>query len=178
MSFRIEEKLFIKSDNLIQFQENVFKKSYQKIHHPRLVESLYFDNIKLEMHTDSIEGLTPRKKIRIRKYPNDTDSKYYLEIKNSSVEGRFKTRKIINEQELNKTISTGIYDNQYGSCYPKLYVKYKRDLQKISYFGKHLHLLNKGVSFSDTNIKKLRQAISSASSVWSTKINTNRFCMS
>ena len=81
MSFRIEEKLFIKSDNLIQFQENVFKKSYQKIHHPRLVESLYFDNIKLEMHTDSIEGLTPRKKIRIRKYPNDTDSKYYLEIK-------------------------------------------------------------------------------------------------
>jgi len=146
MSFRIEEKLFIKSDNLIQFQENVFKKSYQKIHHPRLVESLYFDNIKLEMHTDSIEGLTPRKKIRIRKYPNDTDSKFYLEIKNSSVEGRFKTRKIINEQELNKTISTGIYDNQYGSCYPKLYVKYKREYLK---YGDVRISIDKDIQYRD-----------------------------
>ena len=47
------------------------------------------------MYNDSIEGLLPRKKIRIRQYPNDDDKKFYLEIKNSSVEGRFKTRKII-----------------------------------------------------------------------------------
>ena len=34
------------------------------------------------MHTDSEEGIVPRKKIRIRNYPNDNDSKIYLEIKN------------------------------------------------------------------------------------------------
>ena len=41
MSFRIEEKLFIKKENLIQFQEFLVKKSVKKIHHPRIIESLY-----------------------------------------------------------------------------------------------------------------------------------------
>jgi len=131
MSFRIEEKLFIKKENLVQFQEFLIKKSVKKIHHPRIIESLYFDNINLDMYKDSIEGLAPRKKIRVRNYPNDTDKKLYLEIKNSAVEGRFKTRKIINEIEFNKKKSFGIFDNQYGICYPKLYVKYKREYSII-----------------------------------------------
>jgi hypothetical protein len=131
MSFRIEEKLFIKKENLIQFQEFLVKKSVKKIHHPRTIESLYFDNHNLEMYSDSIEGLAPRKKIRIRNYPKDTDKKIYLEIKNSTVEGRFKTRKNLNKIEFNKKKSLGILDNQYGICYPKLYVKYKREYSVI-----------------------------------------------
>ena len=132
MSFRIEEKLFIKKENLIQFQEFLIKKSVKKIHHPRIIQSLYFDNINLDMYTDSVEGLAPRKKIRIRNYPNDIDKKLYLEIKNSSVEGRFKTRKIIDEKELNEKKSIGHFDSQYGSCYPKLYVKYQREYSKVN----------------------------------------------
>ena len=81
MSFRTEEKLYIKPENLIQFQEFLVKKSVKKIHHPRTIESLYFDNYNLDMHTDSEEGIVPRKKIRIRTYPNDNDGKIYLEIK-------------------------------------------------------------------------------------------------
>ena len=127
MSFRTEEKLYIKPENLIQFQEFLVKKSVKKIHHPRTIESLYFDNYNLDMHTDSEEGIVPRKKIRIRTYPNDNDSKIYLEIKNSSVEGRFKTRKIINNQNFIDYKSLGIFDNQYGICSPKLYVKYVRE---------------------------------------------------
>ena len=49
------------------------------------------------MYTDSIEGLTPRKKIRVRNYPTTQDANLYLEIKISSVEGRFKTRKIVDK---------------------------------------------------------------------------------
>ena len=46
MSFRIEEKLYIKSENLIQFQEFLKKnKSVRTIHHPRIIESLYFENL-------------------------------------------------------------------------------------------------------------------------------------
>ena len=127
MSFRTEEKLYIKPENLIQFQEFLVKKSVKKIHHPRTIESLYFDNYNLDMHTDSEEGIVPRKKIRIRTYPNDNDGKIYLEIKNSSVEGRFKTRKIINNQNFIDYKSLGIFDNQYGICSPKLYVKYVRE---------------------------------------------------
>lgn len=131
MSFRIEEKLFIKKENLIQFQEFLVKKSVKKIHHPRIIESLYFDNNNLEMYSDSIEGLAPRKKIRIRNYPKDSEKKIYLEVKNSTVEGRFKTRKNINKIEFDKKKSIGILDNQYGICYPKLYVKYKREYSVI-----------------------------------------------
>ena len=99
MSFRIEEKLYIEKVNLIQFREQLKIKSCQKVYHPRVIESLYFDNMNLDMYTDSIEGITPRKKIRVRRYPEDNDKKLYFEIKNSSVEGRFKTRKIINTSD-------------------------------------------------------------------------------
>ena len=83
------------------------------------------------MFNDSIEGIVPRKKIRIRNYPDSEDKKFYFEIKNSSVEGRFKTRKIIIEKELNEKKTLGILDNQYGVCYPKLYVQYKREYSII-----------------------------------------------
>ena len=132
MSFRTEEKLYVRPENLIQFQEFLTNKSIKKIHHPRIIESLYFDNLNLDMHNDSVEGLVPRKKIRIRNYPNDKDSKIYLEVKNSSVEGRFKTRKIIKENQYKIYKSIGIFDNQYGTCYPKLYVRYKREYSILS----------------------------------------------
>ena len=101
MSFRIEEKLYFKAENLNQFREFLTKKSAKKLHVPRIIKSLYFDNLNLDMYNDSIEGSVPRKKIRIREYPNSNDKKYYLEIKTSSVEGRFKTRKEIDQNDFN-----------------------------------------------------------------------------
>tara|TARA_B100001123_G_C15310170_1_gene1024061 strand:- start:235 stop:819 length:585 start_codon:yes stop_codon:yes gene_type:complete len=127
MSFRIEEKLFIKSEHLIDFKKFLIKNSAKKVFHPRIIKSLYFDNLNTEMYNDSLEGIVPRKKIRIRQYPNEDDTNIYLEIKNSSVEGRFKTRKIINKEEFNHFKKMGILDSQYGPCFPNLYVSYKRE---------------------------------------------------
>ena len=95
MSFRLEEKLYIKPEHLLDFREYLSKNLSQKLHHPRKIKSLYFDNINFNMYSDSVEGLVPRKKIRIRNYPNEKDKEFYFEIKNSSVEGRFKKRNII-----------------------------------------------------------------------------------
>ena len=94
--------------------------------------SKYVDNINLDMYTDSKEGLTPRKKIRLRTYPKEEDKKIYLEVKNSSVEGRFKTREILDKNEFNQKKTSGILDNQYGLCFPKLYVSYKREYSIIN----------------------------------------------
>ena len=127
MSFRIEEKLYIHSDHIINFKEFLIKRSAKQIYHPRIIKSLYFDNLNSEMYNDSIEGILPRKKIRIRKYPNENDKNFYLEIKNSSVEGRFKTRNIISEKKANYFEKIGFFDNQYGPCFPNLYVSYKRE---------------------------------------------------
>ena len=131
MSFRIEEKLYIKSEHIIDFKEFLIKNSAKKIFHPRLIRSLYFDNLNLDMYNDSLEGLVPRKKIRIRKYPDEKDKNFYLEIKNSSVEGRYKTRSIVNEEKVEHLKKYGIFDNQYGVCFPKIYVSYKREYSII-----------------------------------------------
>ena len=131
MSFRIEEKLYIKSENLIDFKEYLLKKSAKKLYESREIQSLYFDNHNLQMYNDSIEGLVPRKKIRIRNYPNNKDNKIYFEVKNSSIEGRFKTREIINNDSSEEKISKGVFDNQYGLCSPKIFVKYNREYYLI-----------------------------------------------
>lgn len=130
MTFRIEEKLYINKNQLTSFKEYLLTRSAKKIYKARKIESLYFDNIKYEMFNDSIEGTVPRKKIRIRNYPNNEDNKLYLEVKNSSVEGRFKTRKIIDKKEKLDYTNIGYLDNQYGICMPNYYVKYDREYLK------------------------------------------------
>ena len=55
----------------------------------------------------------------------------YLELKISSVEGRFKTRKIIDKNKFNYIKTKGILDSQYGLCKPCLNVIYDREYYKI-----------------------------------------------
>ena len=132
MSFRIEEKLFFKSENIFEFRKFLSKESAKTLYTKRVIKSLYFDNLKLDMYKDSIEGSVPRKKIRVRNYPNADDKNYYLETKISSVEGRFKTRKIITKDEFEDLKKRGLLDNIYGTCLPNLYVTYEREYAKIN----------------------------------------------
>ena len=127
MSFRIEEKLLINTNKIIDFKSFLLNKTAKQIYEPRKIHSLYFDNLNYEMYSDSLEGLTPRKKIRVRNYPDTKDQNLYLEIKISSVEGRFKTRKIINKNKFDYIKTKGIMDSQYGLCKPCLYVTYERE---------------------------------------------------
>ena len=93
MSFRIEKKIYIKKEQLIEFKNFLFQKNVREIYKPRKVESIYFDNCYNQIYFDSIEGLCPRKKIRIRNYPERKNKEYFLEHKISSVEGRYKKKK-------------------------------------------------------------------------------------
>ena len=131
MSFRIEEKLLIDKNNIIEFKNYLVKKAAKQIYQRRKIESLYFENNNYEMYNDSLEGLTPRKKIRIRNYPETQDNNLYLEFKISSVEGRFKTRDIIDKNKFDNLKTKGILDLQYGLCKPCLYVTYDREYFKI-----------------------------------------------
>ncbi len=131
MSFRIEEKLFIKKNFISDFKKFISSKSSEKIYNPRIIESLYFDNKNFEMYKDSLEGLTPRKKIRVRYYP-DQNKELFFEKKISSVEGRFKQRKLLKLNDFEKLKQNGIMDDQYGLCTPKIFVTYKREYLKIN----------------------------------------------
>ena len=66
MTYRVEKKLFIKKENFFEFKRKLLEKGVKRLFKNREVNSLYFDNSRKDMFQDSIEGLTHRKKIRIR----------------------------------------------------------------------------------------------------------------
>ena len=131
MSYRIEKKLFIQKENFFEFKKKLIEKGAKKIFKDREINSLYFDNFKKEMFYDSLEGLTPRKKIRVRNYPKEFNKRLLFETKISSVEGRFKTNKLINERYLSIITKNGIFDSKYGICKPILNVNYNREYFKM-----------------------------------------------
>ena len=130
MSFRVEEKILVNENDNFLVKKFLKLNSAKKLYNPRIVKSLYFDNNSFDMFHNSEEGIVPRRKIRIRSYPK-FNNKYFLEIKISSVEGRFKKSKEISDIQFLEFIKNGIFDKQYGHCKPKIYVKYLREYYMI-----------------------------------------------
>ena len=80
MTFRIEEKLLLNTHQIHEFKKWINSKNSKKIYNNRMVRSIYFENNVDQMFGDSEEGCVPRKKIRVRNYPNNNYSKdYFLE---------------------------------------------------------------------------------------------------
>jgi len=142
MTFRVEKKIFIKKENLLDFKEKISSIGAINLYKSRKVQSIYFDNINKDMYNDSIEGLNPRKKIRVRNYPDNINKYFFLEYKISSIEGRFKVNKKISQKRFDELKFNGIFDKKYGLCKPILNVIYDRE-----------YLINSNVRITiDTNI--------------------------
>jgi len=131
MSFRKEEKLHIHKSQLINFLNWIYENDGYKLYETRIVSSTYLDNDNMQMFKDSEEGCVPRKKIRIRSYTKKEHKidQSALEVKISSVEGRYKTS--VQNFDLQKIMSKGLFDQDYGICRPIVRVSYKRDYYKI-----------------------------------------------
>ena len=131
MSFRIENKYKIQTNKLSNLYEWIYKNDGIKLFPKRNVLSIYFDNVDMSLYNDSIEGIVPRKKIRLRTYTDTTskDANYNLEVKINSVEGRFKTSEKIRDHI--KFLKHGYYDSKYGLCHPIVQIKYLREYFKI-----------------------------------------------
>ena len=131
MSFRIEQKILINKNQSIDLKIFLKKRSANEIYPKRIVKSLYCENSTNQMFVDSEEGIVPRKKIRIRYYP-ETESKFSIEKKISSIEGRFKVNKNIDKKLFEKYTLNGVLDDQYGWCKPKIWVEYFREYFEIN----------------------------------------------
>ena len=131
MSFRNEEKLRIASGKIFDLKNWINKNEGETLFPQRTINTIYFDNIEYSMYYNSIEGVLPRKKIRVRNYNKEFDFNGATnhEVKISSVEGRFKTSKKISN--LNSVLKLGLFDQNYGLCNPVLNVCYKRSYYKI-----------------------------------------------
>ncbi|MDC3043973.1 VTC domain-containing protein [Candidatus Pelagibacter sp.] len=128
MTFRIERKLNLNTLNVFSLSDIFHRQGFKKIYPDRIIFSCYLDTIDYQMYKDSIEGTVPRKKIRLRTYNKFLLGKVFLEIKINSVEGRYK--KVKELKKYNKIFDNGYFDADYGICYPKLIVKYKRTYLK------------------------------------------------
>ena len=131
MSFRIEEKLKVAESKIFQLRDWITKNMGVTLYSSRTINSIYFDNQDYTMYNQSIEGVLPRKKIRLRVYgkefsPNKSINK---ETKISSVEGKYKiSKKAIDPLQIMKL---GIYDQKYGLCLPVVNIIYERSYYKI-----------------------------------------------
>lgn len=162
MAFRIENKYTVNISKILNFKKWLNDKKFKIKFPKRKVISIYLDNKNLRSYRDSIEGVVPRKKIRIRYYDElNENSTFHLEKKISSVEGRFKKSKEIKLYEMKKIIDFGIKDKDYGNCKPSRIITYDR-----SYFYHNNYRLT-----FDENIK-FKKTMNSL--IWN-KINQNVF---
>ena len=128
MSFRFEEKTLFHISDYLKLKTFIFNSGGVELYPKRKISSLYFDNHENNMYLDSEDGCLPRKKIRIRTYPeNKNDSEYFFETKISSVEGRYKIVNKINKRNYINLQQKGFFDNIYGMCYPKIRISYFRE---------------------------------------------------
>ena len=136
MSFRKELKSIIFENKINKLTKWISDNNGKILYPESNINSVYLDNRNFSMYTDSLEGTVPRKKIRIRNYNNlpvFNKNNNRLELKISSVEGRFKTTK----QSENINLSHfKINDINYGVCLPIICVSYKR----IYYSVKNIRL--------------------------------------
>ena len=148
MSFRIEKKYQFALAKLTNFYEFLSENSAKQLYPRRLIKSIYFDNQSFSSYNDSIEGVLPRKKIRIRNYPN-MNKKFNLEMKINSIEGRFKT--VEKNVKYNDFLKKGYFDTEYDLCFPVLEINYLREY--ISVFNLRI-TLDTSISYKKYNDKR------------------------
>jgi hypothetical protein len=148
MSFRIEEKIpvsFLEGSQLIA---DLRTQGLTTLFPTRIITSDYFDNYQYDLYRDSEEGLLPRKKVRIRYYPDSNDDKFLFEKKISSVEGRYKTSSELDKSSKLSMSSNGILDNDYGTLLPVAQISYRREY--YLYEGIRL-TMDTNISYRDLN---------------------------
>ncbi len=133
MSFRVEEKLLVDTSQLARLHAWLDKEDAALLHPKRKVYSTYFDTPSFDLFEQSEEGSIPRKKIRVRSYNTSGhfDDHNALEIKISSVEGRFKTIEKLTKDDVDRLFSEGYFDPSYGLCEPTVAVSYAREYFQV-----------------------------------------------
>ncbi len=146
MSFRIEEKIPLsisESYSLIHFLKN---NGLSDLYPERTISSNYLESKDFDLYKSSEEGSLPRKKIRLRCYPEEKNIRWKLENKISSVEGRFKTSHILTDKDYQKIKTFGYFDNLYGNLEEILNVTY---LRKYFIFSEMRITLDTNIVYKD-----------------------------
>ena len=126
---RIEQKLELNKHHYLDLLKWIDHNGGKVLYPVSIICSRYFDNNNMQMYFDTVEGIIPRKKIRIRTYGSDdfysSNNKYSLEIKMSTEHSRYK--KINSNINLGSLLKDGYFDKLYGICNQLIDISYVRE---------------------------------------------------
>lgn len=132
MSFRLEEKIPLTPYEMAVMCDTLRAQGMTELYPTRRIFSTYFDTPHSQSFFDSEEGSLPRKKFRLRHYPDSDHITYAFEIKISSIEGRYKQchaptlpEQLTPEQGV-LLLKHGYLDTQYGMVFPVANIQYER----------------------------------------------------
>ena len=126
MSFRKELKYSLSSYEFRLLKSKFFKRDYKKPYPQRRVNSCYFDTYNLDLFRLSLDGIYPRKKVRLRWYDNKYDF-CLKEQKISSIEGRHKLSMVYGRLKPEEIKGISFFDQDYGLLKPKILISYSRE---------------------------------------------------
>ena len=133
MKPRIEQKIEVEPKEYLHCLRWLSAKGGKILHPQRQVSSIYFDTPAFALFYDTVEGVVPRRKIRVRWYGALEEayqaSCFTLEKKMTTEFARFKETS--NSVDLSQLVASGHFDEQYGYCYPQLKVSYLRSYYDV-----------------------------------------------
>ena len=128
MSFRKEIKFKLSTSDSILLKSQLLDFGMKVIYPKRQVNSCYFDNYDYLFLHQSLDGVVPRKKIRLRWYNDNYSIK--KETKITSIEGRFKIAEDYKINQLPNFPKLNLFDKVYGNLTPSILIKYSREYYK------------------------------------------------
>ena len=135
---RIEKKFIINNQNEKFFYNWLKSQTKVNLYPDRKILNIYYDSNKLESYTDAIEGVRPRKKVRLRFYNNFKSC--FIKLSDfSSLNCNFENKvtdfdrnyKIKRKMIFNHHFSN-FYDKKYFFLKPKFITEYKRSYYAIN----------------------------------------------
>ncbi len=165
---RIELKFVTKDIFYHQIKNwvHLHKSCFKKVHHPRFVNNVYFDNNNLETFTDNIFGNTFRSKLRFRWYGDLSENKdgnfeikykkniygwkEKFKIKNLSNIYKTNWNKIVYQIKEHLPSSKRIYFEKF--CIPSILNRYYREYY-ISHDGNFRITIDKNIDIFDQRSK-------------------------
>lgn len=123
---RTEIKFEAERFQLAGFYKYISSRNSCMLHAPRIVNSLYFDTFDFAMFRETREGITPRKKYRLRWYGREgpAGKKVSVEVKETRSSGRSKIVEALNSSA---PLLSEAQLNPYGLIVPVLRVSYLRE---------------------------------------------------
>lgn len=132
MSLRLEEKISNSQLNIFAFKKWLEHNNAKIIFPKRIINSIYFDN-NFKLFDQSVEGIVPRKKIRLRTYGTEdffsSQYKYKKEIKYTFF--NYRSKEVKNYNFNFEIFRNGLYETDVGICKANLNVIYTRSYFEI-----------------------------------------------